>query len=146
MGRFHRHADGTEHSHEHDEGDHDHDHDHGTVRGVTSGITAATSTPARSASRCSSASSTRTTESPATNRAELHGAGVRTVNLMSSPGAGKTTLLRRTLATLGARVRIGVLEGDIATSLDADQLEGSARRSRSSTRAPASAASATSTP
>ena len=50
--------------------------------------------------------------------------GVCAVNLMSSPGAGKTTLLRKTLETLGDAVRIGVLEGDIATSLDADKLEG----------------------
>ena len=51
-------------------------------------------------------------------------AGVCAVNLMSSPGAGKTTLLRKTLESIGDSVRIGVLEGDIATSLDADQLEG----------------------
>ncbi len=51
-------------------------------------------------------------------------AGVRAVNLMSSPGAGKTTLLRRTLQRLTGSLRIGVLEGDIATTLDADQLEG----------------------
>jgi hydrogenase nickel incorporation protein HypB len=44
---------------------------------------------------------------------------------MSSPGAGKTTLLRRTLESLSHSLRIGVLEGDIATTLDADQLEGS---------------------
>ena len=43
---------------------------------------------------------------------------------MSAPGAGKTTLLKRTLAMLAGRVRIGILEGDIATSLDADQLDG----------------------
>jgi hydrogenase nickel incorporation protein HypB len=49
---------------------------------------------------------------------------VRTVNLMSSPGAGKTTLLERTLRTLSGRTRIGVLEGDIATSIDADRLAG----------------------
>jgi hydrogenase nickel incorporation protein HypB len=58
------------------------------------------------------------------NRRDLLAAGVRTVNLMSSPGAGKTTLLRRTLEALRDRLRIGVLEGDIATSLDADRLEG----------------------
>jgi hydrogenase nickel incorporation protein HypB len=46
------------------------------------------------------------------------------VNLMSSPGAGKTTLLERTLRVLRGRARIGVLEGDIATSIDADRLEG----------------------
>ncbi len=50
--------------------------------------------------------------------------GVCAVNLMSSPGAGKTTLLRKTLEALGDAVHIGVLEGDIATSLDADKLQG----------------------
>ena len=49
---------------------------------------------------------------------------MRTVNLMSSPGAGKTTLLKRTLEALSPTVRMGILEGDIATSIDADQLEG----------------------
>ena len=58
------------------------------------------------------------------NGQRLAAAGVRAVNLMSSPGAGKTTLLRKTLEALGGSVRIGVLEGDIATSLDADRLEG----------------------
>jgi hydrogenase nickel incorporation protein HypB len=43
--------------------------------------------------------------------------------MMSSPGAGKTTLLERTLERLGSRVRIGVLEGDVQTTLDADRLE-----------------------
>ena len=60
----------------------------------------------------------------AANRQALQAHGVRTINLMSAPGAGKTTLLRRTLATLGDRMRVGVLEGDIATSLDAEQLDG----------------------
>jgi hydrogenase nickel incorporation protein HypB len=59
-----------------------------------------------------------------TNWLDLEAAGVRAVNLMSSPGAGKTTLLKQTLIALGGTVRIGILEGDIATSLDADQLEG----------------------
>jgi hydrogenase nickel incorporation protein HypB len=54
----------------------------------------------------------------------LEAAGVRAVNLMSSPGAGKTTLLKQTLRELGPQVRIGILEGDIATCLDADALEG----------------------
>ena len=58
------------------------------------------------------------------NGRRLADAGVRAVNLMSSPGAGKTTLLRKTLERLGGSVRIGVLEGDIATSLDADRLDG----------------------
>jgi hydrogenase nickel incorporation protein HypB len=47
---------------------------------------------------------------------------------MSSPGAGKTTLLKRSLQRLGRDIRIGILEGDIATSLDADELAGSGAR------------------
>ena len=62
------------------------------------------------------------------NGQALADAGVRAVNLMSSPGAGKTTLLKRTLTELGSTMRIGVLEGDIATSLDADELEGAGAR------------------
>src|SRR5215210_4554385 len=57
------------------------------------------------------------------NRADFDRAGVTVVNLMSAPGAGKTTLLERTLADLGA-VRVGVLEGDVHGSLDADRLAG----------------------
>jgi hydrogenase nickel incorporation protein HypB len=44
---------------------------------------------------------------------------------MSAPGAGKTTLLERVLgdgATIGDGVRVGVLEGDVQGSLDADRL------------------------
>jgi hydrogenase nickel incorporation protein HypB len=60
----------------------------------------------------------------AANRDDFHDAGVRVVNLMSSPGAGKTTLLRATLARLGESLRIGIVEGDIETSLDAERLAG----------------------
>jgi len=60
----------------------------------------------------------------AANRADFDAAGVRVVNLMSSPGAGKTLLLRQTLGRLQGRVRVGIVEGDIETSLDADRLEG----------------------
>lgn len=56
------------------------------------------------------------------NRADL--VGIRTVNLMSSPGAGKTTLLAKTIPLLTGRARVGILEGDIATSIDADRLCG----------------------
>ncbi|MFH1860408.1 MAG: hydrogenase nickel incorporation protein HypB [bacterium] len=42
------------------------------------------------------------------------------VNIMGSPGAGKTTLLLRTIEALREDVRIGVIEGDIATSHDAE--------------------------
>lgn len=58
------------------------------------------------------------------NRRDFVAAGVCVVNLMSSPGAGKTTLLEATLAAIGSKLRVGILEGDIATSLDADRLAG----------------------
>jgi hydrogenase nickel incorporation protein HypB len=54
------------------------------------------------------------------NRRLLHEAGVRTVNVMSSPGAGKTTLLARTIRDLGGRIRFGVIEGDIQGTHDAE--------------------------
>jgi hydrogenase nickel incorporation protein HypB len=61
----------------------------------------------------------------ARNRADLAAAGACAVNLMSSPGAGKTTLLALTLRRLReAGLRVGVVEGDIETSLDADRLAG----------------------
>ena len=55
------------------------------------------------------------------NRADFDREGVAVVNLMSAPGAGKTTLLEQTLAERG-ETRVGVLEGDVQGSLDADRL------------------------
>ncbi len=55
------------------------------------------------------------------NRADFDRAGVAVVNIMSSPGAGKTTLLERTLRDFDA-IRVGVLEGDVSTTLDADRI------------------------
>lgn len=49
--------------------------------------------------------------------------GIRTVNVMSSPGAGKTTLLERTIACLRGQLNIGVIEGDIETTADAERIE-----------------------
>jgi hydrogenase nickel incorporation protein HypB len=56
------------------------------------------------------------------NREDFDRAGVRVVNLMSAPGAGKTTLLERVLAEGLDGLRVGVLEGDVQGSLDADRL------------------------
>jgi hydrogenase nickel incorporation protein HypB len=56
----------------------------------------------------------------AANRADFDRAGVTVVNLMSAPGAGKTTLLERSLRAL--EVRVGVVEGDVASTLDADRI------------------------
>jgi hydrogenase nickel incorporation protein HypB len=57
------------------------------------------------------------------NRDDFDRHGVTVVNLMSAPGAGKTTLLERALHDLEG-VRVGVLEGDVQGSLDADRLAG----------------------
>src|SRR3954469_7573567 len=55
------------------------------------------------------------------NRADFDRAGVRVVNFMSAPGAGKTSLLEQVVADLDG-LRVGVLEGDVEGSLDADRL------------------------
>ena len=52
-------------------------------------------------------------------RAELKEKGVFLLNLMSSPGAGKTTTLTRTIEALKDRLRIGVMEADIDSDVDA---------------------------
>jgi hydrogenase nickel incorporation protein HypB len=56
------------------------------------------------------------------NRADFDRHGVTVVNLMSAPGSGKTTLLERALSHWHDGPRVGVLEGDVAGSLDADRL------------------------
>ncbi len=55
------------------------------------------------------------------NRARLDQAGVLAVNLMASPGAGKTSLIEQTVRRLNIRLRLAVIDGDIATSFDADR-------------------------
>src|SRR5205823_1800723 len=49
--------------------------------------------------------------------------GIRTINVMSSPGAGKTTLLERTIERLRGQLGIGVIEGDVETTADAERIE-----------------------
>jgi hydrogenase nickel incorporation protein HypB len=58
----------------------------------------------------------------AENQRLLAGKGTLAVNIMSSPGAGKTSLILRTIEAL-EDVRIGVIEGDIASRVDADTIE-----------------------
>jgi len=55
------------------------------------------------------------------NRADFDRAAVKVVNFMSAPGAGKTALLEQVVRELPG-VRVGVLEGDVQGSLDADRL------------------------
>ncbi len=55
------------------------------------------------------------------NRARLDAAGVFSLNFMASPGAGKTSLVEQTIQALAGRLRLAVIDGDIATSIDADR-------------------------
>jgi hydrogenase nickel incorporation protein HypB len=56
------------------------------------------------------------------NRAVFDAADVFGLNLMSSPGAGKTSLVLATAERLPPEVRLGVIEGDLASSLDAEMI------------------------
>jgi hydrogenase nickel incorporation protein HypB len=58
----------------------------------------------------------------AANRARLDEAGIFAVNVMASPGAGKTSLIARTVEALKGELRIGAVDGDIATTIDADRI------------------------
>ena len=44
------------------------------------------------------------------------------LNMISSPGSGKTTILSRTITELKDKIKIGVIEGDIQTDLDAEKI------------------------
>ncbi|WIM68286.1 hydrogenase nickel incorporation protein HypB [Corynebacterium breve] len=111
MGRFHRHDDGTVHSHDHDHTGHA--HDVGDHSGYATG---------RERITVLEDIFTENDHRAADNRAAFDEHGVTCINLMSSPGAGKTTLLERTLTAGQGKVRFGVVEGDIETSIDADRL------------------------
>jgi hydrogenase nickel incorporation protein HypB len=111
MGRFHRHDDGTVHAHDHDE----HTHEHGDHSGYQTGsqrIDVLESIFAENDIRADY------------NRKAFETNGIRAVNLMSSPGSGKTTVLSATLDELAGEFAVGVIEGDIATDLDAAKLGG----------------------
>lgn len=55
------------------------------------------------------------------NRAKLDSAHIYALNFMASPGAGKTSLIEQTIHRLSGQMAIAVIDGDIATSLDADR-------------------------
>ncbi|MDR3070527.1 MAG: hydrogenase nickel incorporation protein HypB [Propionibacteriaceae bacterium] len=129
MGRFHRHDDGTVHSHSHDGAGHGHEHghhDHGDIPrhhhdqeliGDHSGYQTG---PERI--DVLERIFDENDAAAAANRALLDANEVVAVNLMSSPGSGKTTVLGAVLDALNGQVRCGVVEGDIETSIDSDRL------------------------
>jgi hydrogenase nickel incorporation protein HypB len=55
------------------------------------------------------------------NRQYFDRHAVFAINILASPGAGKTSLIEKTVQLLAGRLRIAVIDGDIATSLDADR-------------------------
>jgi hydrogenase nickel incorporation protein HypB len=59
----------------------------------------------------------------AENRKKFEEAGVFVMNVMSGPGAGKTSLLERTIQELSGKIKIGVIEGDIAGADDAERID-----------------------
>lgn len=56
------------------------------------------------------------------NRRLFDGKGIFVLNVMAAPGAGKTSLIERTIGLLRARFRIGVIDGDLASTIDADRI------------------------
>ncbi|ADJ26697.1 hydrogenase accessory protein HypB [Dehalogenimonas lykanthroporepellens BL-DC-9] len=56
------------------------------------------------------------------NQARLDSHGIVGLNIMASPGSGKTTFILRTIDSLGQSCRVGVIEGDLASSVDAEKV------------------------
>jgi hydrogenase nickel incorporation protein HypB len=61
-------------------------------------------------------------EKAASNRELLNKHGILAVNIMSSPGAGKTSLILQTTGHLQGKARLAVIEGDVASTVDADKV------------------------
>ena len=56
------------------------------------------------------------------NQSRLDEHNILAINIMSSPGAGKTSLILRTIEKLKTQARIAVIEGDVASTIDADKV------------------------
>jgi hydrogenase nickel incorporation protein HypB len=56
------------------------------------------------------------------NRKLLDKKGILAINVMASPGAGKTSVILQTISGLKKQVRIGVIEGDVSSRIDADRI------------------------
>jgi len=59
----------------------------------------------------------------AQNRNKLDEQGVTAVNIMASPGAGKTSFILQTIDHLKGKLKTSVIEGDIASKIDADKID-----------------------
>jgi len=115
--------------HGHDHHDHDHDHHHGEGQGVHFGQdlhfgqgAARAHAPGMSQARMVAIETDILAKNDGyarINRQRFAEAGILALNLVSSPGSGKTTLLCKTIALLGSRWPLGVIEGDQQTANDA---------------------------
>jgi len=56
------------------------------------------------------------------NKKRLAKHGILTINIMSSPGSGKTSLILSTIKHMSRKHKIAVIEGDVASSVDADKV------------------------
>src|SRR4030043_1439677 len=56
------------------------------------------------------------------NKKRLDKHGILTINIMSSPGAGKTSFILATIKRFSQKTRIAVIEGDVASSVDAEKV------------------------
>jgi hydrogenase nickel incorporation protein HypB len=56
------------------------------------------------------------------NKKRLDKRGILTINIMSSPGAGKTSLILSTIKAMSKKYKIAVIEGDVASSVDAEKV------------------------
>ena len=55
------------------------------------------------------------------NRNTLDAHSIFAINMMASPGAGKTSLIEQTVPALAAKYRVAVVDGDLASNIDADR-------------------------
>ena len=124
-GRAHDHTHDHEHTHDHTHAhdhahahDHDHDHSYGNDHGHAPGQTHQQVTTVTLEERILA----RNQLAAERNRGWLAGRQIVALNLMSSPGSGKTTILERTIRDLSGKTRISVIEGDQATTNDAERI------------------------
>jgi hydrogenase nickel incorporation protein HypB len=115
---WHRHADGTWHSHVHGGGSM-----HGGEPRYAPRPSAAAYAPAPSRIvQIEEDILAKNAEFAAQNRRFFADHGIFALNLVSSPGSGKTTLLVKTIAAWNERTPVSVIEGDQQTSRDADRV------------------------
>jgi len=125
-----------DHAHPHDHDPHDHDHPHGHGAGHphehvdaqgrrfthVHHVPALAPAGSRITLDLGAKLLAKNDELAARNRAWFREHAILALNIVSSPGSGKTTLLCRTICDLQARRPIYVIEGDQATSRDADRI------------------------